>query len=45
MSVKRKRPALQQKREDVNKKAIMWIGTGIGLLIVLIIVLILISQP
>ncbi|MFC7680826.1 hypothetical protein [Paenibacillus sp. GCM10028914] len=45
MSAKRKPPTLQQKKEEVNKKAILWIGTGISLLIILIIVLIIVSQP
>lgn len=33
------------KKEEVNKKALLWIGTGIALLVILIIVLIVISQP
>ncbi|CAM3609529.1 lipopolysaccharide/colanic/teichoic acid biosynthesis glycosyltransferase [Paenibacillus sp. LBL] len=45
MSAKRKPPTLQQKKEEVNKKALVWIGSGIALLIILIIVLIVIAQP
>lgn len=45
MSVKRQKPTLQQKKDEVNKKAIMWIGGSLTLLIALIIVLILVAQP
>ncbi|MFC6651846.1 MULTISPECIES: hypothetical protein [Paenibacillus] len=39
MSTKRKPPTLQQKKEEVNRKAILWIGASLVLLIALIAVL------
>lgn len=39
MSTKRKPPTLQQKKEDVNRKALLWVGVSLGLLILLVIVL------
>lgn len=43
MATKRKPPTLQQKKEEVNRKALMWIGVSITLLILLIIVLFLVA--
>ncbi|MFI2858493.1 hypothetical protein ACH6EH_15390 [Paenibacillus sp. JSM ZJ436] len=40
MSVKRSKPTLKQKKEEVNKKAVLWIGVSLTLLIVLIVFLI-----
>ncbi|MFP4978852.1 hypothetical protein ACE6ED_25830 [Paenibacillus sp. CN-4] len=42
MSAKRKPPTLQQKKEEVNRKAILWIGVSITLLILLIVVLLIV---
>ncbi|MEK3794505.1 hypothetical protein MKX42_22440 [Paenibacillus sp. FSL R7-0204] len=39
MSTKRKPPTLQQKKEEVNRKAILWISASLVLLIALIAVL------
>ena len=43
MSTKRKPPTLQQKKEEVNRKALMWIGVSLTLLILLIIVLFIVA--
>lgn len=43
MSTKRKPPTLQQKKEEVNRKALMWIGVSLTALILLIIVLFLVA--
>lgn len=33
MTVKRKPPALQQKKEEVNRKAALWIGGSLALFV------------
>lgn len=43
MSTKRKPPTLQQKKEEVNRKALMWIGVSLTALILLIIVLFIVA--
>lgn len=43
MSTKRKPPTLQQKKEEVNRNALMWIGVSLTLLILLIIVLLIVA--
>ncbi|MDQ0195896.1 hypothetical protein [Paenibacillus wynnii] len=43
MSTKRKPPTLQQKKEDVNRKAILWVGVSLSLLVLLIIVLLIVA--
>ncbi|WP_379138978.1 hypothetical protein [Paenibacillus sp. sgz500958] len=43
MSTKRKPPTLQQKKEEVNRKAILWIGASLVLLILLILVLFIVT--
>ena len=43
MSTKRKPPTLQQKKEEVNRKALMWIGVSLTVLILLIIVLFIVA--
>jgi len=43
MSTKRKPPTLQQKKEEVNRKAILWIGVSLVLLILLILVLFIVA--
>ncbi|MEK5236427.1 hypothetical protein NST99_12130 [Paenibacillus sp. FSL L8-0470] len=43
MSTKRKPPTLQQKKEEVNRKAILWISVSLALLVLLIIVLFLVA--
>ncbi len=44
MAVKRKPPALQQKREEVNRKAALWIGGSIALFILAVSALIVWAQ-
>ncbi|WP_169744905.1 hypothetical protein [Paenibacillus durus] len=43
MSTKRKPPTIQQKKEEVNRKAIVWIGASIALLVVIFIVLFIVT--
>lgn len=43
MSAKRKPPTLQQKKEEVNRKAIVWVGISIVLLVLLFIVLFIVT--
>ncbi|WP_169744127.1 hypothetical protein [Paenibacillus wynnii] len=43
MSTKRKPPTLQQKKEDVNRRAILWVGVSLVLLVLLIIVLLIVA--
>ncbi|GIO52624.1 MULTISPECIES: hypothetical protein [Paenibacillus] len=40
MATKRKPPTLQQKKDEVNRRALLWVGIGLLLLILLISVLI-----
>ncbi|GGN91264.1 hypothetical protein [Saccharibacillus kuerlensis] len=44
MAAKRKPPVLQQKKEQVNRKAALWIGGSIALFILAVSVLIVWSQ-
>lgn len=44
MAPKRKPPALQQKKEEVNRKAIAWTATSVGGLIIIIGALIIIAN-
>ncbi|GGH15954.1 hypothetical protein [Paenibacillus segetis] len=44
MSTKRKPPTLQQKKDEVNKKALIWSISVIGALIILFAVLLIVSQ-
>ncbi|WP_195724261.1 hypothetical protein [Paenibacillus monticola] len=43
MTTKRKPPTLQQKKDEVNRKAIMWIGVSLVVLILLIIILFIVA--
>ncbi|WP_169744566.1 hypothetical protein [Paenibacillus stellifer] len=43
MSAKRKPPTIQQKKEEVNRKAIIWVGISIALLVILFVVLFLVT--
>lgn len=40
MATKRKPPTLQQKKDEVNRRALLWVGISLLLLILLISVLI-----
>lgn len=44
MAVKRKPPALQQKKEEVNRKAALWIGSSLALIILVVSALIVWAQ-
>ncbi|MDT0122099.1 hypothetical protein Q9R46_05590 [Paenibacillus sp. RRE4] len=44
MAQKRKPPALQQKKEEVNRKAIIWTAVSVGGLIVIIGALLIIAN-
>ncbi|CAM4270793.1 hypothetical protein [Saccharibacillus endophyticus] len=44
MAVKRKPPALQQKKEEVNRKAALWIGASLALIILVVSALIVWAQ-
>ncbi|ULO05690.1 hypothetical protein H1230_21830 [Paenibacillus sp. 19GGS1-52] len=43
MTTKRKPPTLQQKKDEVNRKAILWIGVSLVVLILLIIILFIVA--
>ncbi|WP_198015863.1 hypothetical protein [Paenibacillus sp. HW567] len=43
MSTKRKPPTLQQKKEEVNRSAILWISVSLVLLVLLILVLFIVA--
>ncbi|WP_173275528.1 hypothetical protein [Paenibacillus sp. NEAU-GSW1] len=44
-SAKRKPPALKTKpKEEVNKKAIVWIGAAIGVVVIAVAVLLIVSN-
>ncbi|WP_281349925.1 hypothetical protein [Paenibacillus tengchongensis] len=43
MSQKRKPPTIQQKKEEVNRKAILWIAGSLVLLIALFVVLFIVT--
>ncbi|WP_170315077.1 hypothetical protein [Saccharibacillus brassicae] len=44
MAAKRKPPALQQKKEEINRKAALWIGGSLALFVIAVSVLIALSQ-
>ncbi|MBY9082464.1 hypothetical protein KIH86_11385 [Paenibacillus sp. HN-1] len=44
MSAKRKPPTIQQKKEEVNRKAIIWVSISIALLVILFVVLFLVTS-
>ncbi|WP_169833743.1 hypothetical protein [Saccharibacillus sacchari] len=44
MAVKRKPPALQQKKEEINRKAALWIGGSLALFILVVSALIVWAQ-
>ncbi len=44
MSTKRKAPTLQQKKDEVNKKALIWTGSVIAALIIVVAAVIVIAQ-
>ncbi|BCG58724.1 hypothetical protein [Paenibacillus sp. URB8-2] len=43
MSAKRKPPTMHQKKEEVNRKAIVWVGVSIALLVLVFIVLFIVT--
>ncbi|MFD1776290.1 hypothetical protein [Paenibacillus rhizophilus] len=43
MSAKRKPPTMQQKKEEVNRKAIVWVGVSIALLVLVFIILFIVT--
>ncbi|MEJ8302336.1 hypothetical protein [Saccharibacillus sacchari] len=44
MAVKRKPPALQQKKEEINRKAALWIGASLALFVLVVSALIVWAQ-
>ncbi|WP_166274113.1 hypothetical protein [Saccharibacillus alkalitolerans] len=44
MAAKRKPPALQQKKEEINRKAALWVGGSIALFILVVSALIVWAQ-
>lgn len=44
MTAKRKPPALQQKKEEINRKAALWIGGSLALFVLVVSVLIVWAQ-
>ncbi len=44
MAVKRKPPALQQKKEEINRKAALWIGGSLALFVLVVSALIVWAQ-
>ncbi|MEF2965513.1 hypothetical protein V3851_06675 [Paenibacillus sp. M1] len=44
MSTKRMPPTLQQKKDEVNKKALVWTGSVVAVLIIAVIAVIVITQ-
>ncbi|MEK4510045.1 MULTISPECIES: hypothetical protein [Paenibacillus] len=42
-TAKRKPPTLQQKRDEVNKKALIWAGSVIGAIVVVVTVLLIVT--
>lgn len=44
MSNKRKPPTFQQKKDEVNTKAIIWSGSIVGLLIIVVTIVIILSN-
>jgi len=44
MSVKRKPPTIQKKKEEVNRKAIMWTAVSFVGLVLLIVIVILLAN-
>ncbi|HEY4392129.1 MAG TPA: hypothetical protein VGN02_12360 [Paenibacillus sp.] len=44
MSNKRKPPTLQQKKDEVNKKALIWAGSVTGVLILFVIIVLLLTK-
>ncbi|MBA9086344.1 putative membrane protein YvbJ [Fontibacillus solani] len=44
MSTKRKSPTLQQKRDEVNKKALVWASSVVGALIILVTIVIILAN-
>ncbi|AHV96898.1 MULTISPECIES: hypothetical protein [Paenibacillus] len=43
MSAKRKPPTMHQKKEEVNRKAILWVGVSIALLVLVFIILFIVT--
>ncbi|MEK5058508.1 hypothetical protein ACFSVM_05760 [Paenibacillus shunpengii] len=44
MATKRQKPSLQQKKEEVNRKAVLWTALSVLLLIILIVALVIIGE-
>ncbi|MGF7045779.1 hypothetical protein J2T13_000239 [Paenibacillus sp. DS2015] len=44
MPAKRKPPTLQQKKDEVNKKAVMWVGVSVFLLILVVVLLLILTN-
>ncbi|MBP2001270.1 hypothetical protein J2Z69_002313 [Paenibacillus shirakamiensis] len=44
MSTKRIPPTMHQKKEEVNKKLIIWVSTIIGVIVVALVVLLAVSK-
>ncbi|WP_172252532.1 hypothetical protein [Saccharibacillus deserti] len=44
MAVKRKPPALKQKKEEINRKAALWIGGSLALFVLVVSALIVWAQ-
>jgi len=44
MTAKRKPPTLHQNKQEVNKKALLWVGLSVSLVIIVMIVLLIVNS-